>query len=252
MESGWIKIHRKIAKSWVFSNADYLKAWLTVLIEVNVEPADVVIHGVSFPCGRGEKLYSLSTWAEKFGRGWDRHRASRFLKRLEAEQMVALKTEHLSEHLKAHLVQRLTVLNYETYQDSPNSSCDTSRNTDRDGYKNIKTNNTPPLCVPPPAPPTDLFGNPPAEPEAKRSAPKSFKKWSEDEFDNSVKSFPEYAGITGSFVDYWTEKSASGLMRFQMEKTWETQKRLRLWASRERSSRSSSPSAPVNRSMKGF
>ena len=251
MESGWIKIHRKIAKSWVFANADYLKAWLTVLMEVNVEPADVVIHGISFPCGRGEKLYSLSTWAEKFGRGWDRHRASRFLKRLEAEEMVALKTEHLSEHLKAHLVQRLTVLNYETYQESPNSSCNSSCNTDRDGYKNIKTNNIPPLCVPPlTASAGDLFGNPQSEPETKKPSPKSFKQWTETEFNDSVTSFPEYSSVAGRFTDYWTEKSASGLMRFQMEKTWETQKRLRFWASREQ--RSLRPSTQVDRSKKGF
>jgi len=60
--------------------------------------------------------------------------------------------------------------------------------------------------------------------------------------------FPEYSEIAERFADYWTEKSASGKMRFQMEKTWETKKRLRYWSSRER--RSSSRS--VDRSKKGF
>jgi hypothetical protein len=64
-----------------------------------------------------------------------------------------------------------------------------------------------------------------------------------------VASFPEYSGIAERFADYWTEKSASGKMRFQMQKTWETKKRLRYWSSREKSR---SSSVPVDRSKKGF
>ena len=38
-----------------------------------------------------------------------------------------------------------------------------------------------------------------------------------------------------AFFNYWSEKSKSGTkMRFELEKTWETAKRLQTWASREK------------------
>ena len=38
-----------------------------------------------------------------------------------------------------------------------------------------------------------------------------------------------------AFFNYWTEKNKSGTkMRFELEKTWETTKRLQTWASREK------------------
>lgn len=38
-----------------------------------------------------------------------------------------------------------------------------------------------------------------------------------------------------NFFNYWTEKNKSGTkMRFELEKTWETSKRLQTWASREK------------------
>lgn len=38
-----------------------------------------------------------------------------------------------------------------------------------------------------------------------------------------------------AFFNYWTEKNKSGTkMRFELEKTWETSKRLQTWASREK------------------
>jgi hypothetical protein len=35
------------------------------------------------------------------------------------------------------------------------------------------------------------------------------------------------------FYDYWREKSASGLMRFQLQKTWDTSLRLKTWQRRD-------------------
>ena len=42
-----------------------------------------------------------------------------------------------------------------------------------------------------------------------------------------------------AFFNYWTERNKSGTkMRFELEKTWETAKRLQTWASREKLQRS--------------
>ena len=42
-----------------------------------------------------------------------------------------------------------------------------------------------------------------------------------------------------AFFNYWTEKNKSGTkMRFELEKTWETAKRLQTWANREKGQKS--------------
>lgn len=61
---------------------------------------------------------------------------------------------------------------------------------------------------------------------------KSFKEFNEKEFYQTLIPFVKEYGkeMIRSFYDYWTEKNASGKkMRFQLEKTWETAKRLSTW-----------------------
>lgn len=80
--------------------------------------------------------------------------------------------------------------------------------------------------------PIDISDLPDAVAPAK---PKSFKQWTEKEFGEILKSF------TGkhpnerlrAFFDYWREKSASGKMKIQLERTWDTQSRLETWERNE-------------------
>ena len=60
---------------------------------------------------------------------------------------------------------------------------------------------------------------------------KTFKNWSKDEFIEDLKQFSEeYPKDTlNAFFLYWSESSASGKMRFQLEKTWESARRLIRW-----------------------
>lgn len=64
---------------------------------------------------------------------------------------------------------------------------------------------------------------------------KSFKKFTEEEFYNSLKSFVKEFGkeTVREFFDYWKEESPSGLMRFQLEKTWNSKGRLSTWKKNE-------------------
>lgn len=63
----------------------------------------------------------------------------------------------------------------------------------------------------------------------------------EKDFENSLVPFVSTRGgayqpaMIRAFFNYWTEKNKSGTkMRFELEKTWETSKRLQTWASREK------------------
>ena len=64
---------------------------------------------------------------------------------------------------------------------------------------------------------------------------KSFKVLTEKEFGKSLEMFiPEFSKQTiRSFFDYWTEKSPTGKMKFQLGKTWDSKKRLKTWKNNE-------------------
>lgn len=74
--------------------------------------------------------------------------------------------------------------------------------------------------------------------ESGANAPaRSFKKISEEDFYKQLAGFrDDYPKeMLRAFFEYWKEKSATGMMRFQLEKTWDTALRLKTWQKRERS-----------------
>jgi len=110
--SGWIKLHRQLNQHWLWSDANYLKWWLDILIEVNHAPARTVIKGTIYKCEAGEKLYSYETWAKRWG--VNKSKARRFLILLEKDKMIMLKNETQTT--------RLTVCKYDTYQSNDSKS----------------------------------------------------------------------------------------------------------------------------------
>lgn len=110
--SSWIKLFRDINKHWIWQNSDYLKWWLDILLEVNHAPAKVVIKNKIYDCNRGEKLYSLDTWAHRWGT--NKSKARRFLQLLQNDNMIVLKSETQTT--------RLIICKYDTYQDMRNAN----------------------------------------------------------------------------------------------------------------------------------
>ena len=108
--SGWISLHRKIKKSWISDNAEYFKAWVFILLEVNHADIRTIIDGELIECKRGQSLNSISTWADLFGKGWTRQRVRTFFKLLEKDEKI--NQEGLRKTTK------LSVCNYDTYQSS--------------------------------------------------------------------------------------------------------------------------------------
>lgn len=105
---GWIKLHRQIRQHWVFKDADYFKAWITILTEVNHQSTKVLIEGELIECSRGQSINSLSTWVSILGDNWTIQKIRTFFKLLENDGMI--NTEGLRK------TTRLTVCNYESYQ----------------------------------------------------------------------------------------------------------------------------------------
>lgn len=110
--SGWIKLHRGINSHWIWENSDYLKWWLDILLEVNHTHSKVLIKGKIYECSRGEKLYSLDTWASRWKT--NKSKVRRFLEMLQKDEMIVLKNETQTT--------RITVCKYDDYQEKENIS----------------------------------------------------------------------------------------------------------------------------------
>lgn len=131
---GWIKLSRGIKDHWLWPKnrpLSYYEAWCLMIIEANFEDSKVLIGNQLFDCLRGEKLYSLSTWAKKFN--WHKSKVKRFFNLLEKDSMIVLKNEHKTT--------RLTICKYEFYQGKRNddeTQAKRKRNNDETQAKPIK------------------------------------------------------------------------------------------------------------------
>ena len=193
--SGWIKIHRTITHNWVWQNSDYLKWWLDILIEVNHTPSKTLIKGTLYECLRGQKLYSLETWAKR----WDTNKSKsrRFLKMLEKDNMIVFKSETQTT--------RITVCNYDSYQSFENDNetqMKRKRNASETQVKTIQ--------------------------ECKEEIKKR-----KEEFKNSLRPFISiyYDKILMTeFFEYWSEHGDNDKkMRFEKEKSFSIERRLKTW-----------------------
>lgn len=116
-KQGWIKLYRKIQDNplWtekrVFSRAE---AWIDILIEVrhDEKPANVLIGSTLVVCNRGQCIKSLDTWALRWG--WNKSAVRRFFELLQNMEQI--------RHESATKTTRLTVCNYDTYNQERNGS----------------------------------------------------------------------------------------------------------------------------------
>lgn len=98
----------------------------------------------------------------------------------------------------------------------------------------------------------DESPNAPPSPPAKRQKPVGFKAWTAADFVEQVNKANEDGLLdppeVEDFVAYWTEPSASGRLRFSLEQTWDTRRRMQtairvIFAEQRRRSGYRSPAA---------
>jgi hypothetical protein len=115
---GWIKIHRSIKDHWLWKS-DKLRWWLDILLSVNHTDHKVLIRCELFECKRGQSVRSLETWAKEWG--VSKQTVKEFLALLQKDGMIT------RENLK--ITTRITVCNYDMYQDTPNNRQTVGRQT---------------------------------------------------------------------------------------------------------------------------
>lgn len=202
--SGWIKIHRQLTTHWVWNNSDYLKWWLDILLEVNHTYQKTLIKGVLFECKRGEKLYSLDTWAKRWNT--NKSKVKRFLELLQKDEMIVIKNETVTT--------RLTVCKYDSYQDERNDNetqVKRRRNADETQVKPIQECNN----------------------------DNNEKNDIEERKLKFIASLKPYLSIYGSnmlndFYSYWTEHGDKDKkFRAEKEKSFSVERRLETWKRNE-------------------
>lgn len=133
MSNGWIKVHRQIQTHWLYTEKrefSPFEAWVDILLNVNHADAKVLIQGTLYEVKRGESINSLDTWAKRWN--WGKSKVRRFLKTLENDKMIVLKNETKTT--------RLTVCNYDSYQDERNAN-ETQTKRSRNADETLATPN---------------------------------------------------------------------------------------------------------------
>ena len=66
---GFIKIERKLSEHWIFQDAEKLKWWLILLLEVNYLPGKIMIGNNLIEIEKGQSAKSLRSWAKLLNTG---------------------------------------------------------------------------------------------------------------------------------------------------------------------------------------
>ena len=132
MSNGWICLHRKMTKHWLWQDAERFRAWAAILMHVNHSAAKVLIKGELIELQPGQSAMSQTSWAKLFG--WERKRVSRFFELLKSDSMITLKTSSVTTIL--------SVCNWETYQgERPASGTDIAQHMGQTSPSTWDTNN---------------------------------------------------------------------------------------------------------------
>lgn len=108
---GWIKLHRQIKDHWLWKSDNRFKWWVDILLTVNHTDSKVLIKGTLIECKRGQSIRSLESWAKE----WNVSKGAvrDFFKLLQSDQMLQIESLQFTT--------RITVCNYEDYQDELNA-----------------------------------------------------------------------------------------------------------------------------------
>jgi hypothetical protein len=107
---GFIKIERKLSEHWIFQDAEKLKWWLILLLEVNYLPGKVMIGNNLIQIDKGQSAKSLRSWAKILNTGTKS--VVSFFDLLESDKM--LKRETVGKGKQSTTL--ITIENYEHYQ----------------------------------------------------------------------------------------------------------------------------------------
>ena len=127
---GWITLHRQIADNpmWLSETFTRSQAWIDLLILANHKESSFYVRDNQITVKRGQigrsEEYFSSRWK------WSRTKIRNFLKKLETEQQIT--------RSKSHVLQIITIINYDKYQEKEQQ--ENNKKTTRKQQENIYNN----------------------------------------------------------------------------------------------------------------
>jgi hypothetical protein len=103
---GWITLHRKIKKHWIWTSQNRFQWWIDILLTVNHCDNNVLIKGQLVECKRGQSVRSLETWAKD----WN------VTKKTVRDFFILLHNDSMISSENLQITTRITVCNYDSYQ----------------------------------------------------------------------------------------------------------------------------------------
>ena len=86
---GYVAIHRDLQKHWIWQDSNYLKWWLTILMNVNHAPTRFPVNNELITCNPGESFRSIEGWTMLFG--CSKKTTIKFFSLLESDNMIKRK-----------------------------------------------------------------------------------------------------------------------------------------------------------------
>ena len=192
---GWISLHRKILENPILNRSrvySNFEAWIWLLLKANHKDNKFMLGSELVKVKKGSMITSQKKLCKQFR--WGNSKLRSFLKVLQKDKMLLLETNTQST--------QITICNYDTYQDKQISNKPQTNHKQTANKLRTNTNN---------------------------------KDNNVNNVNNIItnKEYLEKYGynMLKAFVDYWTEKNSRGKkMKYQMEKTFDIDKRLSTWS----------------------
>jgi hypothetical protein len=132
-DGDWIPVFRKLRESWIWKEADYLRAWMDILMMANRRESTIRFRGAVLHVEPGQLATTYQSLAKRWG--WSRARVQRFLaalaevppgekagtielRRLEFVRAEAPSGEHVNVHVNVHVNGSATDTKSGTWKDS--------------------------------------------------------------------------------------------------------------------------------------
>lgn len=213
---GWISLHRKILDNPILStsrNYSRFEAFIYLLLRANHSDRNVPIGSTLYNVKKGQMITSQMKLCKQFK--WGNTKLRNFLKLLESDSMIEIQTE-------SNLT-RITILNYESYQDYQLKDKSDPKRKQRISKSKTNINNND----------NNLNNENNVNKEKKLSQQRQFL-FNRKHFTEMVEKFALNMDIKSDvaeeFIDYWTEPNKSCTkMKWEMQQTFDISRRLKRW-----------------------
>ena len=131
MSEGYIFLHRKTQKHWVFERSEYLKAWIQMLFDATHQDYEVLVGNQLVRLKRGQFIFGRKAFAKKTG--LSERSVRTLINRLKKSQMIDQQTTN-----KFSII---SILNYDDYQTGVHQTSSKRPTGDQQATTNNNNNN---------------------------------------------------------------------------------------------------------------